>query len=156
MLTLLTMLALLVVPWLVARAARCPAPRADRAAVAGIALLFLFTGVGHFLAAEPMSRMIPTAFPARLLLIYASGVVEIVLAIAVLTPRLRQAAAWALIILLVALLPFNIMSAIERVPFGGHAWGPVYLLIRVPLQVILIAWVWWFGCRPERRDPRAA
>lgn len=154
MLTPLVMLALLVVPWLVARAARWPAPRADRAAVAGITLLFLFTGVGHFLAAERMSRLIPAAFPVRLLLIHASGVVEIALALTVLIPRLRRAAAWALIVLLVALLPFNVIGAIERVPFGGHAWGPVYLLIRVPLQVIIIAWVWWFGCRPDRRDPR--
>jgi uncharacterized membrane protein len=33
------------------------------------------------------------------------------------------------------------------VDIGGHAAGPAYLLIRLPLQLILIAWAWWFGVR---------
>jgi hypothetical protein len=27
---------------------------------------------------------------------------------------------------------------------GGHEWGPVYLLIRAPLQAIILAWIYWF------------
>jgi hypothetical protein len=30
---------------------------------------------------------------------------------------------------------------------GGHTWGPVYLLIRAPLQALLVAWTWWFAVR---------
>jgi hypothetical protein len=30
---------------------------------------------------------------------------------------------------------------------GGHAWGPVYLLIRAPLQAIIVFWVYWFTIR---------
>jgi len=31
------------------------------------------------------------------------------------------------------------------VGMGGHLWGPVYLLIRVPLQLLLIGWSYWFA-----------
>ena len=30
---------------------------------------------------------------------------------------------------------------------GGHAWGPRYLLFRVPLQSLILAWVYWFTIR---------
>ena len=53
----------------------------------------------------------------------------------------------AAIAVLIGFLPFNVYAAIERVPIGGHEWGLSYLLIRVPMQAILIAWAWWFGIR---------
>jgi hypothetical protein len=32
---------------------------------------------------------------------------------------------------------------------GGHAWGPVYLLLRAPLQLAILLWVYWFTLRRE-------
>ena len=32
---------------------------------------------------------------------------------------------------------------------GGHAWGPVYLFVRVPLQAFILLWVYWFAIRPR-------
>jgi uncharacterized membrane protein len=91
--------------------------------------------------------MIPPVVPYRLPLIYASGVVEIVAGLALLPAATRVTAGWFIIALLIALLPFNVYAAIHRVPMGGHAWGPVYLLIRVPLQAVLAAWCYWFAVR---------
>jgi len=42
----------------------------------------------------------------------------------------------------------NIHAAFNRIEMGGHEWGPIYLLIRVPLQLILIGWTWWMAVRP--------
>jgi uncharacterized membrane protein len=44
--------------------------------------------------------------------------------------------------------PVNVYAAVNQIPMGGHAWGPVYLLIRAPLQAILLVWVYWFTIRP--------
>jgi len=30
---------------------------------------------------------------------------------------------------------------------GGHAWGPAYLLIRAPLQLLILGWVYYFVLR---------
>jgi uncharacterized membrane protein len=67
-------------------------------------------------------------------------------------PDLRTAAAvgLGLVFLLTASghFPANIYAALNQVPMGGHAWGPVYLLVRAPLQLILVVWAWWFTLRP--------
>ena len=54
--------------------------------------------------------------------------------------------------MLIAFLPVNIYAAVNRVGMGGHEWGPIYLLIRVPLQFILIGWIWWFAVRGRSRS----
>jgi uncharacterized membrane protein len=112
--------------------------------------VFLFTGIGHFLQSRPMSAMIPLQVPEpfRLPIIYASGLFEIVAAIAVLVPGWSRAVGIILCLFLVGVLPANIDAAIRRVPFGGHGAGPSYLLVRVPLQVVLLVWIYWFAIRP--------
>lgn len=112
-----------------------------------ITCVFLFTGIGHFLRARPMSAMLPPKIPEtwRLPIIYLSGVFEIVLAVGVLVDAWSKLAGVVLCVFLIGVLPANIGSAIRRVPFGGHGAGPVYLLARVPLQILLICWVWWFA-----------
>jgi len=42
----------------------------------GIALVFCFTGVGHFIKTEPMAEMLPAWVPGRSPLVYITGVIE--------------------------------------------------------------------------------
>jgi uncharacterized membrane protein len=117
----------------------------------GIALVFCFAGIGHFVRTEAMAEMMPPWVPARVPLVYATGVLEFVVAAAVLVPRVRLAAGVTILLLLVVFLPVNVYAALNRVDMGGHEWGPVYLLVRVPMQLLMIAWVWWYAVRqPER------
>jgi uncharacterized membrane protein len=44
----------------------------------------------------------------------------------------------ALCIFLLLILPSNVYAAFQRVDFRGHGAGPIYLLVRVPLQFFLI------------------
>ena len=120
---------------------------------AGLALVFGFTGVGHFLRTEPMAAMLPEWVPGRIPLIYATGVLELILAVMLVIPRVRRAAGWIAVLLLIAFLPVNIYAAVQRSGLGGHQWGPAYLLIRVPLQLILIGWSWWFAAQPANDAP---
>jgi len=113
----------------------------------GITCVFLLTGLAHFFQAKPMSAMIPGRVPERyrLPIIYLSGVFELTAAIAVLFPSLCRMVGVLLCGFLVLVLPVNIGSAIRRVRFGGHEAGPVYLFARVPLQIVLIFWTYWFA-----------
>jgi uncharacterized membrane protein len=115
----------------------------------GITCVFLFTGIGHFLQSRQMSGMIPVRVPEawRLPIIYGSGVFEIIAAVSVLVPGWSRVVGIVLCAFLVLVLPANIDAAIRRVPFGGHAAGPRYLVLRVPLQVFLLAWIYWFAIR---------
>ncbi len=117
------------------------------AAAIGLTLLFIFTGIGHFVQTEPMSQMLPAWVPARVLIIYLTGLLELALAAGFALPKFRPRAGWAAAIMLVAIFPANIHAALNRVPMGGHEWGPAYLLIRGPLQAIFLFWIYWFTIR---------
>lgn len=151
MTTPLLMLAMLAGPYLFlghvqTHLAGHPTDPRTRAAI-GVATMFMFTGVGHFVAAEPMAQMLPGWVPFPAEIVYASGVLEIALALLVLIPALRRIVGWLLLAMLVSFLPVNVYAALAHVPMGGHSWGPIYLLIRIPLQVIIAAWIWWFLVR---------
>lgn len=110
----------------------------------GLTLFFLFTGAGHFIRAEEMSQMVPPPLvPFRLELIYITGVLELLGAAGVWIPRLTRLTGFCLIIMLIGLLPANIYSALNRVDFGGHGAGLVYLLVRVPFQLFVIGWTYF-------------
>jgi uncharacterized membrane protein len=116
--------------------------------VIGLVLVFLFTASGHFVQTRPMAEMLPPFVPWRVPLVYLSGVLEIALALGIAMPATRRLAGLAAIAILVLFFPANVYAAYAQVDMGGHAWGPVYLLIRAPLQALLIAWTWRFAVRP--------
>ena len=112
-----------------------------------LAIVFVFTGLGHFIMSEPMAQMLPSWVPMRMPIIYITGVVELAAAAGLLVPRLCRLTGIYLIAFLILVLPANIYAAINRVEMGGHSMGPPYLFIRIPLQLILIIWTYWFAVR---------
>ena len=103
-----------------------------------------------------MAAMLPVWAPYRVELIYGTGVLELLGAIAVWIPSLMKLAGFCLILMLICILPANIYSAIERVDFGGHAAGPIYLLLRIPFQLFAIWWTYlsteqnWFHTSTDK------
>jgi uncharacterized membrane protein len=154
MATPLVMLALMAVPYLVARLLNALTARSydpNAAGAIGLGILFVFTGVGHFTQTEPMAQMLPSFVPGRIALVYVTGVLEWVIALGFFTPRFRAAAGLLAAAVLIAFFPANIYAAFAHVPMGGHAWGPVYLLIRAPLQLAILLWAIHFTIRPTLR-----
>jgi uncharacterized membrane protein len=79
------------------------------------------------------------------MLIYLSGLAEVVLGVGVLVPRTRPLAAWGLILLLIAIFPANVHIALHDVPLAGAREGAgVWNWVRLPFQAVLIAWAWWY------------
>jgi uncharacterized membrane protein len=164
MATLIIMLVIMMAPSLVVRLVPAITHRdfdVRGAAAIGLGLLFMFTGSGHFIQTEPMAQMLPPWIPARTLLVYITGGLEFAIAVGFLVPKSRRVTGWIAAAVLVLFFPANIYAAINHIPLGGHAWGPVYLLLRTPLQVIIILWVYWFTIRQPHTAlhgdaPRAA
>ena len=91
--------------------------------------------------------MLPASIPMRTEILYITGILEVLGAIGILIPSLSKKASVALIAFLIAVLPANIYSAFANVDFGGHEMGPIYLLLRIPFQIFLIAWIYYFGIK---------
>src|SRR4051812_33162848 len=71
-------------------------------------VLFIVAGAAHFVAPDTYVRIMPPYLPWHRPLVLISGGIEIILGILLLIPRTSRAAAWGLIILLVAIFPANI------------------------------------------------
>lgn len=108
-----------------------------------LSLFFAFTGIGHFIKTEELVSMLPPSVPYRPAAVYITGVLELLGAIGIWIPAVRRLTGIFLIVMLCAFLPVNIHAALQRVDFGGHELGPAYLLARVPVQALLIAWTWF-------------
>ncbi|MCB1120911.1 MAG: hypothetical protein KJT03_05145 [Verrucomicrobiae bacterium] len=113
-----------------------------------ICAVFGFTAVGHFLKVQAMMDMMPLWIPGRYAIVVGSGVLEGVLAALVLFPAYAKVAGIALCILLILVTPLNVYSAVQRIDFGGHGVGPKYLFVRIPMQILLLVWVFWFAVLP--------
>lgn len=87
-------------------------------------------------------RMMPPILPAHLFLVYLSGVFEILFGILLAVPRFSRFAAWLIIALLIAVFPANIYMAMNPQLFPEFTQTALY--IRLPLQIVLIAWTFWF------------
>jgi uncharacterized membrane protein len=110
-----------------------------------MAAFYVFAGVNHFLSPDFYLPMMPPYLPFHLELVYLSGIAEIVLGVAVLVPSLRSAAAWGIILLLIAVFPANIHIALYNVPLGGAEEGlGAWNWVRPPFQAVFIAWAWWY------------
>ena len=113
----------------------------------GLSLVFVITGLAHFVQTAAMAQMLPPWVPGHIPIIYATGVLELGAAAGLQISCLVRATGICLLLFLVLVFPANIYSAMQQVDFGGHAMGPVYLLARAPLQVLLFGWTWWFAVR---------
>ncbi len=111
------------------------------------AATFIAAGAMHFAFPKPYRKIVPPVFPAPAVLVAVSGAAEVAGGIGLLVPRLRRAAGWGLVALLVAVFPANVYMATS--PGGGSIprWA---LWARLPLQGVLIAWVWHAARGPAK------
>ncbi|GGZ20262.1 hypothetical protein GCM10007049_11040 [Echinicola pacifica] len=137
-------LALLIIKWLTRQFDIFLAARI------AMASMLIFTSIGHFVFSKGMAMMIPPVVPFKESLVFLTGILEILLAIGLLIPKLQFLSAWALIVFLVMMLPANIYASLYEVNFekGNYSGnGPSYLLFRIPLQGLFIFWTYWSSIR---------
>lgn len=108
-----------------------------------LALFFVAAGVMHFRRPSLYAQIVPPYMPFPLALVYVSGVCEILGGCGILIPRLRRVAGWGLIALLIAVFPANVHMALGDVSIQELTIPPWLLWLRLPLQGVFIAWVWW-------------
>lgn len=106
---------------------------------------YLFAGLNHFISPEFYSGLIPDYLPFSAVINYASGVIEILLALGVATPKFRKPAGKGIILLLVLFIPSHVYfiqigSCVE----GGLCVAPWIAWLRLLLiHPLLIFWAWY-------------
>lgn len=118
----------------------------------GLGLAFIFFFIGHIVKANGMAEMLPPWVPFKIPLIYITGAIELLVGIALFITRLQLVAAKISIIIFIVFFPANIYAALNSVGLGGHQWGPIYLLIRAPLQIILILWAYFLCIKNHNKS----
>lgn len=113
---------------------------------AAFAALFIVGGVAHFARPDAYTKIMPPYLPFHRELVLVSGFFEIAMGVALLIPKTSRLAAWGLIALLVAVFPANVFMYQHAEQFGI---SPTLLLLRLPLQGLLILWAYAYA----RRSP---
>ena len=114
---------------------------------AALGALMMAMGVLHFTHAATFASVVPDYLPAPLLLVYVSGVFELLFGGALLFEPTRPLAAWGLCALYVAVVPANVHMALHPdLPLAGISEAfrpsPLALWLRLPLQAVFIAWAY--------------
>jgi uncharacterized membrane protein len=120
---------------------------------ASMAVMLIATGVSHFTNTDDLVAIMPDIVPAKRELVYFTGICELLSVPGLLWTKTAKLTSVFLLIFFVLILPANIAGSLKQVQFGGMEYGPLYLLFRVPLQILFIWWVWYFGLRASRREP---
>lgn len=122
--------------------------RLDRGLLYGLALFFTAAGVMHFVYPAGYEALVPPQLPARRVLVYASGVAEIVCGLLLMVPRWRRLAAWGVVATLVAVYPANVYHAmsggLDHPDLPEVFASPVFAWLRLPVQLLFIAWAYRF------------
>ncbi|MDZ7716589.1 MAG: DoxX family protein [Balneolaceae bacterium] len=115
-------------------------PSTSRILIAGI---FLLMGLLHFIRPEPFMKIMPDYIPWHKAMVYISGIAELLGGAGMLIGETRTAAGYGLIILLFAVFPANIDMAQKAFQQYGLTLRTWILLLRLPLQFVLMYWIYW-------------
>ncbi len=112
-------------------------------------IFLIAAGIGHFIFPKPLDSIVPSFLPGDpRFYTYLSGVAEIVIGLALLAPlsmkigstSLRLVAAYAALVLFIAVYPANIKMAID---WSSRPLAEAWMAYaRLPLQFGLFYWAW--------------
>lgn len=111
-----------------------------------MAIMLIFTAIGHFVYGKGMAMMVPEFIPNKLGLVYLTGIMEIMFAFGLFMPSTFKMTGIALIFSFLMILPANVYASINHVDFQNANFegpGTQYLWFRVPLQILFIFWVYF-------------
>lgn len=110
----------------------------------GLALVVVYFfggGIAHFLSTEMFVQIVPPYIPFPRTVVYVSGVFELLGAVGICIPRWRQRAGNGLIALTLGVTPANVYMWMNPQLFP--TMSEALLFWRLPMQVVLLALIWW-------------
>lgn len=113
-----------------------------------IIILYLLAGTNHFVHPDIYLQIMPPWLPYHTVLNYLSGALEIIFATMMIFKATRNAGAWCLILLLIAVFPANMQMLINYI--HQHHPATWIAVARLPLQIVLIWWAYTFTDKAKK------
>ena len=107
-----------------------------------LGVFFALAGLNHFINPAFYLNIMPPYLPWHAFLVYLSGFFEVLFGILVLLPKYTRRGAWGVIAVLIAVTPANLHMALHTQLYTDIP--PWALWLRLPLQLVLIAWAYWY------------
>ena len=121
--------------------------------IVGMAFVFLWFmggGVMHFISPEFFLAIMPPSLPYHEAAVAISGVFEIIGAVGLLFQRTRRMAGIGLFVLTLAVSPANIYMSLNPELFPDVS--DLALTLRLVIQVLLLACIWWSTAADTKRE----
>ena len=112
----------------------------DEAFLYAMAIFYITTGIMHFVRPAMFVSIIPPFIPVPKLVNKLVGGLEVGLGLGLIFESTRTLAAYGIILLLIAVFPANLYMY-QRKHLGIPKW---LLLIRLPMQLLLIGWAYLY------------
>lgn len=119
-----------------------------------LVVFFVSAGLNHFRIPDFYTSIMPDYFPARGFLVYLSGVTEIVAGVMLAVPRFSRWGAWFIIAHLVVFFSVHVWMIQESERYVNDTVTIEALWFRIVLQLVMIAWAYWFTIQPKEKAAR--
>lgn len=107
-----------------------------------MAIMYVFAGLMHFIKPKMYMRIMPKYLPRHKLLVYLSGLAEIILGIGLCFKATKALAIYGIILVLVIFLTVHFyMLSGKKASAGIPKW---ILILRIPLQFFLMYWAYFY------------
>lgn len=112
-----------------------------------LGILLILGGIAHFTNTGFYLKAMPSYIPFHEAVVYLSGVIEIGLGVLFIAYKYPRKTAFAIVLLFVAIFPANVNMYINHSDFPEMS--ETALLIRLPIQLILIVWAYIYTRKQE-------
>ncbi|MAU16886.1 MAG: hypothetical protein CMH46_15260 [Muricauda sp.] len=107
-----------------------------------MAVMYMLAGIMHFIKPKMYIRIMPLYLPNHKLLVYLSGVAEILLGIGLCFESTRKLSILGIVLMLSIFLTVHFyMLSSEKASAGIPKW---ILILRIPLQFFLMYWAYYY------------
>ena len=110
-----------------------------------LGLPFIWIGIQHFVNPKAFNEIVPRYLAGPSFWTFSSGALEILLGLGIMIPVTRTISARLLVILVLAMSLANLNMYLNDVPFNGNLLSATGHIIRLIVQVILLAVLLWLG-----------
>ena len=108
-----------------------------------MSFMYIFVGVKHFTDPQYFVNITPPQIQHKILVIYFTGVLEILGGLLILNKKTRMIGAYTLIFLLIMVFPANIYLYVSETPQQLLGISKTDALLRLPFQAPLIIIAYW-------------